>query len=43
MSPDVEVDMNEKETAKALAITDPAQRLAADVQLRTAAGLLRAR
>jgi carboxyl-terminal processing protease len=43
LPPDVEVDMNEKETAKALAITDPAQRLVADVQLRTAAGLLRPR
>jgi carboxyl-terminal processing protease len=43
MPPDVEVDMDEAQTAKAMALHDPAPRLAADVQLRTAVGLLKGR
>jgi carboxyl-terminal processing protease len=43
MPPDVAVDMADKQTAKAMAVTDPARRLAADVQLRTAVELLKAR
>jgi carboxyl-terminal processing protease len=43
LTPDVDVDADEGETAKAGAITDPVRRLAADVQLRAAVALLRAR
>jgi carboxyl-terminal processing protease len=43
MPPDVAVDMDEKQTVKAMAVTDPARRLEADVQLRTAVELLKAR
>jgi hypothetical protein len=35
--------MSDKECSKAMAVADPAQRLAADVVLRTAVGLLRPR
>jgi len=40
LAPDVEVDMPSPAIERALAITDPAKRLDADVQLRTAASLL---
>jgi C-terminal processing protease CtpA/Prc len=43
MPPDVAVDMDDKQTVKAMAVTDPARRLEADVQLRTAVELLKAR
>jgi carboxyl-terminal processing protease len=40
LAPDVEVDMSEKELARANAIAKPEERLANDVQLRTAKELL---
>jgi carboxyl-terminal processing protease len=40
LSPDIEVDMDDKQTPRILNETDPAKRLAADGQLRTAVGLL---
>jgi carboxyl-terminal processing protease len=43
LSPDIEVDMDSKTIAAALSELDPAKRLAADAQLRTAVALLRAR
>lgn len=43
MPPDIEVDMDDKLTAKALLVTDPAKRLAMDGQLRTAVGLFEGR
>jgi carboxyl-terminal processing protease len=43
MMPDVEVDMDDAHTIKAMATTDPAERLSSDMQLRTAAGLLKVR
>jgi carboxyl-terminal processing protease len=42
LSPDVEVSMDERELARA-SVTKPSERLAVDVQLRTAKELLRAR
>lgn len=41
--PDIEVDMDDKQTGRILNETDPAKRLAADGQLRTAIGLLEGR
>ncbi len=41
--PDIEVDMDSKAILAAMAELDPAKRLAADAQLRTAYALLRAR
>jgi carboxyl-terminal processing protease len=43
LTPDIEVDMAEGECGKAMAIKDPKQRLAIDVQLRTAVALLKPR
>jgi len=43
LAPDVEVSMDAKQVEKALSITDPAKRVAADAQLRTAIALLKAR
>jgi carboxyl-terminal processing protease len=40
LTPDVEVDMPDAAIERAIAITDPAKRLEADVQLRTAASLV---
>lgn len=41
LEPDVRVDMDEKSFGRVATITDPAEKLQADVQLRTAVGLLR--
>ena len=41
--PDVDVELDEKEVERACAIAEPEKRLAADVQLRAAVALLRAR
>jgi len=43
LPPDVEVDMDGKQCEQAMLVRDPAKRLAIDVQLRTAVGVLRAR
>jgi carboxyl-terminal processing protease len=43
LTPDVEVTMDEKAAHKAMEITDPEKRLAADAQLRTAATMIRGR
>jgi carboxyl-terminal processing protease len=43
MPPDVEVDMDEAHASKAMALQDPAARVAADMQLRTAVGLFKGR
>jgi carboxyl-terminal processing protease len=43
MDPDVQIDLDEKSTARALATTDITARLAADAPLKTALGLVRAR
>lgn len=41
--PDIEVGMDDRQTARILSETDPVKRLAADGQLRTAVGLLEGR
>jgi carboxyl-terminal processing protease len=41
LAPDVEVDADRTQTERVMFITDPATRLAADVQLRTAVSLLK--
>lgn len=41
LTPDIEIDMTEKQTVAAQAVTDPARRLEIDPQLRTAAAYLR--
>lgn len=43
LSPDIEVDMDDRMTGRILNESDPAKRLAADGQLRTAVGLLEGR
>jgi carboxyl-terminal processing protease len=43
LEPDVEVSMDDKATSRALALSDPDKRLAADTVLRTAAAMLRPR